>query len=191
VSTLGFALLTLLARGPATGYSLRQQMRQPIGYFWTARHSQIYGELATLADAGLVLAREGQGPGPRAKKTYTITDAGRRSLAEWLPQPPVYQPRNELVLKAYGVNSADPGRMAEMYQTTADAARERAAIWRAELQSMAEQGYSDPGHPRFGNYAVLKMGVESQQLTHRWAAWLASELRKARDKELPDGGRER
>jgi len=178
VSTLGFALLTLLARGPATGYELRQQLRQPIGYFWTARHSQIYRELAALADAGHVLVREGQGPGPRAKKTYTITDTGRGALAEWLPLPPVYQPRSELVLKAYGVNSGDPRRMAEMYQATADAARERAAIWQAELESMAEEGYSNPSHPRFGNYAVLKMGVASQQVTHRWAAWMASELRK-------------
>jgi DNA-binding PadR family transcriptional regulator len=178
VSTLGFALLTLLARGPATGYALRQQMRQPIGYFWTARHSQIYRELAMLAASGHVVAHEGQGPGPRAKKTYTITETGRRALAAWLPQQPDYQPRSELVLKAYGVGSGDPRLMAQMYQATADAANQQAATWQAELESMAELGYGDPGHPRFGNYAVLKMGVASQQVTHDWAAWLATELRR-------------
>jgi DNA-binding PadR family transcriptional regulator len=183
VSTLGFALLTLLARGPATGYELQRQMRQPIGHFWTARHSQIYPELAALADAGHVLVHEGRGPGPRAKKTYTITETGRRALAEWLPQPPVHQPRSELVLKAYGVNSADRRRMAQLYEATADAARERAAIWQAELEDMTENGYGNPDHPRFGNYAVLKMGVAAQQTTYRWAAWMASELRKAGDGE--------
>jgi DNA-binding PadR family transcriptional regulator len=151
-------------------------MREPIGHFWTARHSQIYPELARLADAGHVRVAEGQGPGPRAKKTYTITDRGRRALAEWLPQPAEYQPRSELVLKAYAVNSADLRQMAEMYQATADAARERAAAWQAELKTMAELGYSDPAHPNFGNYAVLKMGVESQRTTHRWSAWLARAL---------------
>jgi DNA-binding PadR family transcriptional regulator len=179
VSTLGFALLTLLARKPATGYELRRQMRQPIGYFWTARHSQIYRELAVLADAGHVVASEGHGPGPRAKKTYTITDSGRDALARWLPQPAAYQPRSELVLKAYGVNSADPREMAQMYQAAADEARERAAIWQVELEGMAAEGYDTPGHPRFGNYAVLKMGVAAQQTTHEWASWLAAELRKA------------
>jgi DNA-binding PadR family transcriptional regulator len=153
-------------------------MRQPIGFFWTANHSQIYGELATLARAGHVRAREGKGPGPRAKKTYTITESGRRTLADWLPQPPAYQPRSELVLKAYGVNSGDPRRLAEMYQATADAAREQAEIWQAELDDMATLGFSNSSHPRFGNYAVLKMGVESQQVTHRWAGWMARELRK-------------
>jgi DNA-binding PadR family transcriptional regulator len=181
VSTLGFALLSLLTRGPATGYDLRRRMREPIGHFWTARHSQIYPELAKLAEAGHVLVVEGQGPGPRAKKTYTITESGRRALAEWLPQPAAYQPRSELVLKAYAVNSGDLRRMAEMYQATADAARERAAVWQAELESMADMGYSDPAHPNFGNYAVLKMGVESQRTTHRWSEWMASALRKGRE----------
>jgi DNA-binding PadR family transcriptional regulator len=158
-------------------------MRQPIGYFWTALHTQIYRELATLAEAGHVVAREGKGPGPRAKKTYTITETGRRALAEWLPQPPDFQPRSELTLKAYGVNSGDPRRMAEMFQATADAARELGATWQAELETMAEEGFGNAGHPRFGNFAVLKMGVESQQVTHRWAAWMASELRKVAEAE--------
>src|SRR5690606_24488121 len=63
VSTLGFALLSLLTRGPATGYDLAQRMKAPIGHFWTAKHSQIYPELARLAEAGHVRVRSGAGPG--------------------------------------------------------------------------------------------------------------------------------
>jgi DNA-binding PadR family transcriptional regulator len=178
VSTLGYALLSLLTRGPATGYDLTRRMREPIGYFWVAQHSQIYPELARLADAGHVEVREGDGPGPRAKKTYTITESGRAALAGWLPEPPAFQPRSEMVLKAYAANSADPARMARMYQRIADEAGERLKAWRAELETMADLGYSDPSHPRFGNYAVLKMGLESQRVTHDWATWLAAELRE-------------
>jgi DNA-binding PadR family transcriptional regulator len=178
VSTLGFALLSLLTRGPATGYELTRRMREPIGYFWVAQHSQIYPELARLAQAGHVDVREGEGPGPRAKKTYTITESGRAVLAEWLPEPPAFQPRSELVLKAYAANSADPARMAEMYQSVADEAADRLRSWRDELKAMAEQGFDRPSHPRFGNYAVLKMGLESQRVTQAWATWLAAELRE-------------
>jgi len=178
VSTLGYALLSLLTRGPATGYDLTRRMREPIGYFWVAQHSQIYPELARLAGAGHVEVREGDGPGPRAKKTYTITESGRAALAEWLPEPPAFQPRSEMVLKAYAANSADPARMAVMYQRIADEAGERLKAWRAELEAMAKQGYSDPSHPGFGNYAVLKIGLESQRVTHDWATWLAAELRE-------------
>jgi len=177
VSTLGYALLSLLTRGPATGYDLTRRMREPIGYFWVAQHSQIYPELARLAGVGHVEVHEGDGPGPRAKKTYTITEGGRAALAEWLPEPPAFQPRSEMVLKAYAANSADPARMGRMYQRIADEAGERLKAWRAELEAMAKQGYSDPSHPRFGNYAVLKIGLESQRVTHDWATWLAGELR--------------
>ena len=53
-STLGFALLGLLARQPRTGYELSQALRRPIGYFWTAGHSQVYPELARLDAAGYI-----------------------------------------------------------------------------------------------------------------------------------------
>lgn len=178
VSTLGYALLCLLTRGPATGYDLTRRMREPIGHFWVAQHSQIYPELARLAEAGHVEVREGEGPGPRAKKTYTITEGGRAALAEWLPEPPAFQPRSEMVLKAYAANSADPARMAGMYQAIADAADERLQLWRGELEMMVEQGYSRPSHPKFGNYAVLRMGLESQRVTYDWATWLAAQLRE-------------
>ena len=82
MSTLGFALLSLLTRGPATGYELSQRMKAPIGHFWTANHSQIYPELARLSQLGYVTSTEGTGPGPRAKKTYSLTEKGREALIE-------------------------------------------------------------------------------------------------------------
>src|SRR6266508_2593560 len=87
VGGLGYALLCLLVRGPGTGYDLAQRLRRPIGYYWTARHTQIYPELARLVSAGLVTYQAGAGPGPREKKTYTIAEAGRDALAAWLVRP--------------------------------------------------------------------------------------------------------
>lgn len=174
MSTLGYALLSLLTRGPATGYELTQRMRKPIGNFWVAQHSQIYPELARLAEAGHVAVREGAGPGPRAKKTYTLTSSGRRALAEWLPQPPAFTPRSEITLKAYALASADPERMAQMYQRVADEAAAQMRAYEAELTELVD----DPRHPKFGNYATLRMGVESSRAVHDWAAWLASRLRE-------------
>lgn len=174
MSTLGYALLSLLARGPATGYELTRLMKAPIGHFWVAQHSQIYPELARLTEAGHVVVHEGTGPGPRAKKTYTITDAGRQALARWLPEPPAVAPRSEIGLKAFAVHSADPARMAALYQQIADDAAAKAAAYQAELDRMPD----DPRDPRFGNYAVLKLGVVSHQSMREWAAWLAARLRE-------------
>ena len=64
-SNLGCALLGLLARSPPTGYDLAKRMERPVGYFWTANHSQIYPELSRLEEAGLVDHTVIEGAGPR------------------------------------------------------------------------------------------------------------------------------
>ncbi len=51
---MGYAILGLLAREALSGYDLSSRMRAPVGYFWEARHSQIYPELARLAADGKV-----------------------------------------------------------------------------------------------------------------------------------------
>jgi DNA-binding PadR family transcriptional regulator len=178
VSTLGFALLSLLTRGPATGYQLTQRMKDPIGHFWTANHSQIYPELARLSDLSYVTSTEGTGPGPRAKKTYSLTEQGREALAEWLPQPPAVQPRNEVALKAFAVAAADPARMVELYDQVAANAAAALAAFQEEESTMLANGWDDISHPKFGNYAVLQLGIGSQQTLQTWATWLASKLRQ-------------
>lgn len=120
---------------------------------------------------------EGEGPGPRAKKTYRLTKEGRAALREWLVQPPVSQPRSEVTLKAYAITVADRGAAIVLYEEVAAAAKEAARQFEADLEQMAAAGKDDPAHPNFGNYAVLRMGVESQRALHTWAAWLAGRLR--------------
>ena len=52
VSALGYALLCALHKEPLTGYDLVRRMHRPIGYYWSARQSQIYPELSRLTAAG-------------------------------------------------------------------------------------------------------------------------------------------
>jgi DNA-binding PadR family transcriptional regulator len=177
VSALGYALLCLLFHGPSTGYNLAARLRLPIGYYWTAQHSQVYPELARLVDGGLVSYEAGSGPGPREKKTYTITAAGRDALAEWLVRPPAPRtPKDELLLKTYAVAAADPHRMAELYLAMADEYAQRLAQYRGQLADLVEIGADDRRHPRFGNYANLRFGVANEELREAWCRWLASKL---------------
>lgn len=79
--SLRHALLGLLAERPRTGYGLLKHFEGSLNYVWTARHSQIYPELARLRDEQLIrqTAR-----GPRGSKTYEITPAGLREVRRWL-----------------------------------------------------------------------------------------------------------
>src|SRR6201999_4663954 len=51
---------------------------------WPATQSQLYGELNKLAEAGLI---EVSDIGPRGRKEYRITDAGREELRRWITNP--------------------------------------------------------------------------------------------------------
>jgi DNA-binding PadR family transcriptional regulator len=177
VSALGYALLCLLVRGPSTGYDLARRLRRPIGYYWTAGHTQIYPELARLATAGLVTYRAGSGPGPREKKTYRIAAAGRKTLAAWLVTPPASRaPKDELLLKTYALAAADPHRMADLYRTAADTHAQRLAEYRNQLTGLTDDGASHPEHPGFGSYATLRYGIAVEEQREAWCRWMASTL---------------
>ncbi|CAA9564226.1 MAG: Transcriptional regulator, PadR family [uncultured Thermomicrobiales bacterium] len=79
------SLLGFLHEGPLTGWDLVQTAQRRIGNFWSLTQSQVYRELGTMADGGLVAAGE---RGARDRRPYEITDAGRAAFAEWLTRVP-------------------------------------------------------------------------------------------------------
>lgn len=80
------SLLGFLHGAEASGYELLNTAQLLIGDFWTMTRSQVYRELAALADRGLI---EVAGPaGPRSRQPYRITDEGRAAFAAWLAEPP-------------------------------------------------------------------------------------------------------
>ena len=79
------ALLGFLHERPMSGWDLLTTARELIGDFWTVTRSQVYRELAAMEAAGLVVAGP---PGPRERRPFEVTDAGRAAFAEWLRKPP-------------------------------------------------------------------------------------------------------
>ena len=83
-STLGFALLGLLARAPRSGYDIATQLKAGVGPFWHARHSQIYPELARLEADGLVSHERVEQRDRPDKKVFSVLPAGLSALAQWI-----------------------------------------------------------------------------------------------------------
>lgn len=79
------SLLGFLHERPLTGWDLVAVAQERIGEFWSLTQSQVYRELATMADAGLIAAGE---RGPRDRRPYTITAAGRDAFAAWAALEP-------------------------------------------------------------------------------------------------------
>jgi DNA-binding PadR family transcriptional regulator len=79
------SLLGFLHEGPMTGWDLVATAEQRIGDFWSLTRSQVYRELAAMAEAGLIEAGE---PGRRERVAYTLTEAGRNAFAGWVAREP-------------------------------------------------------------------------------------------------------
>lgn len=82
------AVLALLARGPSYGYEIKQTVEATLGPQWGQLNiGHVYQTLDRLQRDGAVTAGS-PARGARADRViYSITDAGRASLSQWLDAP--------------------------------------------------------------------------------------------------------
>jgi PadR family transcriptional regulator AphA len=105
-----YALLAVLTEfGEMTSYDIKGAMESSIQNFWPVPHTTAYEEPARLAAAGYLSARQEEGG--RRRRIYSLTEAGRKALAEWAAEPETASPqlRDEVMLKVFA--GADPGAL--------------------------------------------------------------------------------
>lgn len=179
-SKLAYALLGLLAREPRTGYDLAQRLKGNVGFFWQARHSQIYPELAKLSEQGLVTFEEIMQAERPDKKVYTLTKAGRTALESWLTEPvAVPKSRDELVLKAYSIWLADPKDAHKLFEAHAIAHEAQLEHYLA-IKTFLEQKWQEDGgqlsSPWFGSVAAVGRGIGYEREYAEWCRWMQTTL---------------
>jgi PadR family transcriptional regulator, regulatory protein AphA len=119
------------AFGPCTSYDMKRFVSVSIGYFWSFPHSQLYAEPVRLAELGLL--DEQQETTGRKRRTYTLTDAGREALQDWLGEPndDPTEIRDLSILKLFfGAQAAD-GDVAALARHAVDAHRRRLGEYEA------------------------------------------------------------
>ena len=85
-TTTSYAVLGLLAIRPWTTYELAKQVQRSLRWFWPRAERKLYDEPKRLADDGLATATR-EHTGKRGRTVYTITEAGRAALRDWLGEP--------------------------------------------------------------------------------------------------------
>ncbi|MDP8949764.1 MAG: PadR family transcriptional regulator [Actinomycetota bacterium] len=180
MTTLGYAILGLLAREELSGYDLASRMRARVGHFWEARHSQIYPELARLEEGGLVTHRVVEQQDRPDKKVYEITPAGLEVLKEWVTEPPAPRPaRDELVLKAYSLWLAEPEEAIALFRGQELRHEERLLAYEGVRAWMEKEWGKDvlrTDSPRFASYAALRCGILYERGYAEWCRWVAERL---------------
>ena len=168
------AALGLLAQQPGSGYDLLKTFEKSMANVWPATQSQLYGELNRLADAGLIEVTD---IGPRGRKEYRITPAGRTELQRWLTSPEDDPPfRDASLLRVFMLGEIDP----EAARRHMVAVAEHADSEVKRLEALSDSiGWSD-GDSLFFGRAALEYGLRLGAMEGQWARWVIDELDRRR-----------
>lgn len=79
-----YAILGLLTHGDLTGYDIKKRIDVSISNFWDAGYGQIYPTLKTLEGEDLITKTTDPSEKGPDRIVYSITDAGKNKLIEWL-----------------------------------------------------------------------------------------------------------
>lgn len=107
--SLKHAILVLLETEPSSGYDLLKQFNNSLGYFWNAKHQQIYQQLKLLSKENLIECKLEEQNGKPDKKVYKITASGVTELTTWLTDTVKPNKINDaLLVKIYGGHLTPP-----------------------------------------------------------------------------------
>ena len=154
------SLLGFLHQGPQTGWDLVQTVEGSIGNFWNVTRSQVYRELRTLAEQGLVEAGE---TGARDRRPYAITVAGRAAFRRWIarePGPDVI--RSPMLLTVFFAEHLDPEVLRRHLTMQRILHQQRLAEYEALHRDLCGQsGLEGPDQ-------ALRFGIEHERMVLRW-----------------------
>lgn len=101
LSATARVILGLLQFAPRTGYDVKRVTDFSTRFFWRASYGQIYPELRSLEQAGIVRVRE-EPRGRRPRRVYELTPKGERELGGWLlGESDLYEVRDEGLLRLF------------------------------------------------------------------------------------------
>jgi DNA-binding PadR family transcriptional regulator len=173
--SLRFALIGLLRERPASGYDLMRVFEKSLHQVWPATKSQVYAELAKLADAGLI---EVTAEGPRGRREYAPTEAGLTQLRHWLVEiTPEENQRSETLLRVFLLGAVDRPQAKEFLL----AVRERTLADLARLDALTagidwdRHRDDDDDLVRYGLMA-MEWSRRMMEMTRDWSEWAAARI---------------
>jgi DNA-binding PadR family transcriptional regulator len=170
LTTTSYGVLSVLAIRDHSTYDLTRQMRLSLHYVWPRAESNVYAEPKRLVAVGLAEARE-EWTGGRRRTIYSITEAGRAALADWLASPSSRaRYESEAVLKVFfAENGTQEDLLASIRAIRADAL---AAVEHFQRIADPYEAGEGPYPERFALAAlVARLLAEQQSVAARWAAW--------------------
>ncbi|MGC5396186.1 PadR family transcriptional regulator [Streptomyces sp. DT20] len=170
--SLKYAVLAALLEGEASGYDLAKVFDVAVADFWSSTPQQLYRELDRLAGSGLIEARVVEQQRRPNKRMFTLTEAGRASLAAFTAQPP--RPiaiRDELLVMTQAVDAGDQDAVRASVAERMEWARAKLARYE-RLRDRLLDGRDEETYlaetDRVGPYLTLMRGRSFEAENLRW-----------------------
>lgn len=162
-----YVILGMLAiEDHRSGYDIRKAIESSVGHFWSESYGQLYPALKRLLKDGLIVTAGGRGK--QRRQEYSITDAGRACLREWLAAP--FQndpPRNEFLLKLFFANEASP-QVAIAHIRELQKRNQSVLGLMEQIQALAPKvNAGNPGLPYW--MLTLRLGIAMTRAAMSWS----------------------
>jgi PadR family transcriptional regulator AphA len=160
-----FILLGFLNYQPLTGYDLKQSIDSSTSHFWHAHHSQIYTTLRQMEQDQLVTSVYIKEESQPDRRVYTITEAGKQALTDWLRQSmtEATQIKEELLVRVFFSARRDPRDVMAELRLQRQLHQEKLAAYRQITQT-------PPGLERDQIFwkATLDLGTRYEEMYLGW-----------------------
>jgi len=166
--TLKYAILGLLNKQAMTGYTLSKEFNSEIAQFWNANHSQIYPELKKLVSEELVTYDIEISGDILEKKSYTLTEKGRKEFMKWLQkEEPIEKISKDIFrLRMYFSNNLNLETRIQLLESQLIQHEVRL---KSIQQTIAQYTTIPDIHSdRFGDFIVIEGAIFREQAMIQW-----------------------
>ncbi len=156
-NTTAYIILGLLMHEDLSGYDIKKKIDQMISHFWEVSYGQIYPTLKALEESGKITKKTGETYKGPERKLYSITEDGRKSLAEWLIIPEIKDyTRYEILLKLYFGKQLTPKENLERIEKYKEKHLENQKSIQFFKQNLQQLSWEDEDH--FYYYLTVLFG---------------------------------
>ena len=178
---LKHGILGLLNYSDMNGYEILETFRHSLNHFWNAQKSQIYRELTSLEKSGYISGTWIEQKGKPDKKIYSITDAGREELLDWLSEELNEAVRIPLLMKTFFLGERTIDENIAFFNKLKEAYQNRYKSFTAADASSQEYGdeLRDSYRSMFWGFTI-SYGRKRSKMIMEWCDECIDALRKVR-----------
>ena len=184
------ALLGVLSLREMSGYDIKRNFDRAVHFVWNASDSQIYRELRSMEEDGLITSRLVQQEGKPNKRLYELTEEGVSSLDRWLVSP-VESPygKDSFLMRLFFMGRVDPAEAVRVLEE-----RREEVVALLEAAKERRERFGDLSRTDLPQYLWWQVRlIDGFQMIHgaqlEWIDGVIADVRAGRVPAPPSGER--